>query len=259
MLFGTPREKNSIGSEAYSSNGVIQKSLSILKERNSELVLITDVCLCGYTDHGHCGIINNGEIDNDRTIEILGKIAVSHAKAGADMVAPSAMMDGQIKAIRESLDEAGFTSTGIMGYSAKFASSFYDPFRDAAKSDPKFKDRKGYQMDPSNAREALKEISLDVNEGADIVMIKPALPYLDIIHRTRTRFDIPVAAFCVSGEYAMVKAADNNGWLNGEKSMLEILLCIKRAGADMIITYFADEAAEIILKKSNINKTSGLK
>jgi len=213
-----------------------------------EMIVFTDVRLCQYTDHGHCGIIKNGYVDNDTTLEILSRVALSHAQAGADFVAPSDMMDGRVRAIRDTLEREGFKETGILAYAVKYASSFYGPFRDAADSAPQFGDRASYQMDPANAREAVKEALIDVEEGADIIMVKPALPCLDIIHRVRTRVDLPVAAYNVSGEYAMVKAADQTGWIEGEKVMMEMLLSIKRAGADVILTYFAKEAASALIE-----------
>jgi len=246
ILFGIPQRKDEIGREAYSRDGAVQKAVAALKERIPELLVITDVCLCQYTDHGHCGIIKNGQVDNDATLEVLSRVALSHAEAGADFVAPSDMMDGRVRAIRESLESEGFKDTGILAYAVKYASSFYGPFREAADSAPMFGDRKSYQMDPANAREALKEALIDVEEGADIIMVKPALPYLDIIHQVRSHIELPVAAYNVSGEYAMVKAADQRGWIEGEKVMMEILLSIKRAGADLILTYFAKEAARIL-------------
>jgi porphobilinogen synthase len=246
ILFGIPQRKDEIGREAYSRDGAVQKAVAALKERIPELLVITDVCLCQYTDHGHCGIIKNGQVDNDATLEVLSRVALSHAEAGADFVAPSDMMDGRVRAIREALESEGFKDTGILAYAVKYASSFYGPFREAADSAPMFGDRKSYQMDPANAREALKEALLDVEEGADIIMVKPALSYLDIIHQVRSHIELPVAAYNVSGEYAMVKAADQKGWIEGEKVMMEILLSIKRAGADLILTYFAKEAACIL-------------
>jgi porphobilinogen synthase len=246
ILFGIPQRKDEIGREAYSRDGAVQKAVAALKERIPELLVITDVCLCQYTDHGHCGIIKNGQVDNDATLEVLSRVALSHAEAGADFVAPSDMMDGRVRAIREALESEGFKDTGILAYAVKYASSFYGPFREAADSAPMFGDRKSYQMDPANAREALKEALLDVEEGADIIMVKPALSYLDIIHQVRSHIELPVAAYNVSGEYAMVKAADQRGWIEGEKVMMEILLSIKRAGADLILTYFAKEAARIL-------------
>ncbi len=246
ILFGIPQRKDEMGREAYSRDGVVQRAVAAVKERIPELLVITDVCLCQYTDHGHCGIIKNNQVDNDATLEVLSRVALSHAEAGADFVAPSDMMDGRVRAIRETLESEGFKDTGILAYAVKYASSFYGPFRDAADSAPMFGDRKSYQMDTANAREAIKEALLDVEEGADIIMVKPALAYLDIIHRVRSRIELPVAAYSVSGEYAMVKAADQKGWIEGEKVMMEILLSIKRAGADLILTYFAKEGARIL-------------
>jgi porphobilinogen synthase len=242
MLFGLPSKKDEKGSEAFAANGVVQKAVQRLKkEFGNELVVMTDVCLCEYTTHGHCGVVKDGEILNDATLEILRKVAVSHAQAGADVVAPSGMMDGQVKHIREALDDGGFDQVGIMAYSAKFASCFYNPFRDAAECAPQFGDRKSYQMNYANPSEALREIEFDVNEGADIIMVKPALPYLDIIHAARSKFNLPIAAYSVSGEYAMVKAAAQKGWIDEKTAILEILTGIKRAGADLIITYFAKD------------------
>jgi len=246
ILFGLPRVKDKLGSEAYARDGIVQKAVAAVKERVPELVVLTDVCLCQYTDHGHCGIIEDGRIDNDATLDILSRVAISHAEAGADFVSPSDMMDGRVRAIRETLERDGFKDTGILSYAVKYASSFYGPFREAADSKPQFGDRKSYQMDPANAREAIKEALLDIEEGADIIMVKPALPYLDIIHQVRTRIHLPVAAYNVSGEYAMVKAADQRGWIDGEKVMMEMLLSIKRAGADLILTYFAKDVAKIL-------------
>ncbi len=248
ILFGLPKAKDELGSEAYARDGIVQQAVAAIKERVPELIVLTDVCLCQYTDHGHCGIIRDGQVDNDTTLEILSKIAISHADAGADFVAPSDMMDGRVRAIRDALERDGFKDTGILAYAVKYASSFYGPFREAADSAPQFGDRKNYQMDPANAREALKEAFIDVEEGADIVMIKPALPYLDIIHKVRAHINLPLAAYNVSGEYAMVKAADQNGWIEGEKVMMEMLLSIKRAGADLILTYFAKEAAKVLIE-----------
>jgi porphobilinogen synthase len=245
LLFGLPKTKDENGYQAYAPNGVVQKAVSALKkEFGDELVVMTDVCLCEYTSSGHCGVIKNGEIMNDPTLEVLQKVAVSHAQAGADVVAPSGMMDGQVKAIRGALDNGGFSQTAIMAYSAKYASCFYGPFRDAAECAPQFGDRKSYQMGFGNTEEALREIALDVDEGADIIMVKPALAYLDIIHAARARFNLPIAAYNVSGEYSMVKAAARNGWLEEKAAVLEILTAIKRAGADLIITYFAKDAAK---------------
>jgi porphobilinogen synthase len=246
ILFGIPEHKDSLGSEAYDANGVIQCALRALKEQVPGLLLLTDVCFCEYTDHGHCGIIRGKDVDNDATLDILVKEALSHARAGADMVAPSDMMDGRIGAVRQALDNEGFSHVPIMAYAAKFASGFYGPFREAAESTPQFGDRRSYQMDPPNADEALREVELDIAEGADIVMVKPALPYLDIIRRVKDKFGYPVAAYNVSGEYAMIKAAALNGWLDGERVMLEALIGIKRAGADMILTYFAKDAAKVL-------------
>jgi porphobilinogen synthase len=242
LLFGLPKLKDEKGSQAYAPNGVVQKAIAALKkEFGDELVVMSDLCLCEYTSHGHCGVNKNGEILNDPTLEILQKVAVSQAQAGADVVAPSGMMDGQVKAIRAALDDAGFNQIAIMAYSAKFASCFYGPFRDAAECAPQFGDRKSYQMGFGNTEEALREIELDVNEGADIIMIKPALAYLDIIHAARSRFNLPIAAYNVSGEYSMVKAAAQKGWIDEKAAIIEILTGIKRAGADLIITYFAKD------------------
>jgi porphobilinogen synthase len=243
LLFGLPADKDDIGSEAYADDGIVQQAVRVLKSADTELVVITDVCLCEYTSHGHCGLIVNGEVDNDSSIDLLARTAVSHARAGADLVAPSDMMDGRVAAIRDALDGEGFESTPIMSYAAKYASAFYGPFREAAESTPQFGDRRGYQMDPPNAREALREIEEDIAEGADIVMVKPALPYLDVISQARQQFDVPLAAYNVSGEYAMLHAAAQNGWLDLQRAVLESLTAIKRAGADIIITYHAKEAA----------------
>lgn len=243
ILFGIPETRDEKGSGAYDENGIVQKALRNIKKAVPDLILIADVCLCGYTSHGHCGIIVHNEVDNDKTLKVLARSAVSFAQAGADMIAPSDMMDGRIKIIREALDVNSFSPVPIMAYSAKYASSFYGPFRDAVESAPQFGDRRSYQMDPANAREALREIELDIQEGADIVMIKPALPYLDIIHRARERFDVPLAAYHVSGEFAMIKAAAQLGWLDEKRVMFESLVSIKRAGADLIITYFAKDVA----------------
>ena len=246
ILFGIPESKDELGTGAYADDGIIQQALRALKAEVSDLLLITDVCLCEYTSHGHCGVIENGRVNNDKTLELLAKEAVSHAAAGADMVAPSDMMDGRVGFIREALDREGFDQISLMAYSVKYASAFYGPFREAAESPPQFGDRKSYQMDPANTREALREASLDIEEGADIIMVKPALPYLDILHALKEEFDHPLAAYNVSGEFAMIKAAAEKGWIDGETAMLEALLSIKRAGADMILTYFAKEAAEIL-------------
>ncbi|HLC00378.1 MAG TPA: porphobilinogen synthase [Candidatus Bathyarchaeia archaeon] len=242
LLFGLPSKKDEKGSEAFAANGVVQKAIKGLKKQfGDKLVVMTDVCLCEYTSHGHCGILKGSGVQNDATVEILAKIAVSHAEAGADVVAPSAMMDGQVKSIRTALDDAGFSQVGIMSYSAKFASCFYGPFRDAAECAPQFSDRKSYQMGYENVQEALREIELDVNEGADIIMVKPALAYLDVISAARSKFNLPIAAYNVSGEYSMVKAAAKMGWIDEKAVILEILTGIKRAGADFIITYFAKD------------------
>ncbi|MCI0850325.1 MAG: porphobilinogen synthase, partial [Chloroflexi bacterium] len=229
--------------EAYDDEGIVQDAVRALKEADPELVVITDVCLCEYTSHGHCGVVVDGEVDNDSSLELIARTAVSHARAGADMVAPSDMMDGRVAAIRAALDSEGLANTPIMAYAAKYASAFYGPFRDAAESAPQFGDRRGYQMDPPNAREALREIEADIAEGADIVIVKPALPYLDVLARARERFDLPLAAYNVSGEYAMIHAAAANGWIDLRSAVLEALTSIKRAGADIIITYHAKEAA----------------
>jgi porphobilinogen synthase len=242
LLFGLPARKDELASEDYDEHGIVQEAIRVCKRVNPAIIVMTDVCMCQYTSHGHCGIVRDGAIDNDETLKYLGMTAVSHAAAGADIVAPSAMMDGQVGAIRAALDAQGFTDTAILAYAAKFASSFYGPFREAADSPPQFGDRRQYQMDPANAQEALREVALDVDEGADMVMVKPALAYLDIIRRVRERFDLPLAAYNVSGEYAMLKAAARNGWLEEKKVALEVLTAIKRAGADMILTYFAKDA-----------------
>ena len=244
MLFGIPKSKDPLGTSAYAKNGIVQKATSALKNKIPDLVVITDVCLCQYTDHGHCGIVEGNIIDNDATLDLLARTALSHAKAGADMVAPSDMMDGRVAEIRNILDENNFSNIPIMSYSAKYCSAYYGPFRQAADSAPKFGDRRTYQMDPANAIEAIREVTMDIEEGADIIMIKPALPYLDIICRIRDEIDLPIAAYNVSGEYAMIKAADKMGWIDGKKVMMETLIAIKRAGADMILTYFAIEAAK---------------
>jgi porphobilinogen synthase len=248
ILFGIPHLKDAVGSEAYSPNGIVQEALRKIKESVPEVIVITDVCIDEYTDHGHCGLVKDGEILNDETLELLAKMALTHAEAGADMVAPSDMMDGRVGAIRDRLDDFGFQNTPIMAYSAKYASAFYGPFREAADSSPKFGDRKTYQMDPANSDEALREVKLDLEEGADIIMVKPALSYLDIIYRVKSEFGVPVAAYNVSGEYSMVAAAADNDWVDRERIVMEILLSIKRAGADMILTYHAKEAARILRK-----------
>ena len=248
LLFGLPRDKDPRGTEAYAEDGIIQQAVRAVKDTIPDLLVITDVCLCEYTSHGHCGVVEDGRVKNDPTLELIARTAVSHAEAGADMVAPSDMMDGRVAAIREGLDEAGFPETPIMAYSAKYASAFYGPFREAADSTPQFGDRRSYQMDPANAVEAMREVALDVDEGADIVMVKPALPYLDIIARVKGEFGLPVAAYSVSGEYAMLKAAGQLGWLDEERAVLEALTGIRRAGADIIITYFAKDAARLIVQ-----------
>jgi len=246
LLFGIPAEKDEAGSDAYDENGIVQKALRAIRENVRELLLITDVCLCEYTSHGHCGLIKHHDVQNDPTLKLLADASVSHVRAGADMVAPSDMMDGRVAAIRQALDSEGFTNTPIMAYSAKYASGFYGPFREAAGSTPKFGDRRSYQMDPPNTREALREIALDIEEGADIVMVKPAMAYLDIIARARDAFDVPIAAYQVSGEYAMIEAAARAGWIERERIILETTTAIKRAGADILITYYALELAEIL-------------
>jgi len=243
ILFGVPEKKDEVGSGAYSDGGIIPRALRAIKKSVPDLLLITDVCLCEYTDHGHCGVVVDGDVDNDSTLDLLAKEALAHARAGADMIAPSDMMDGRIGTIRESLDEEGFDHLPIMAYAAKFASGFYGPFREAAESTPQFGDRRSYQMDPPNGAEALREVELDIGEGADIVMVKPALAYLDLIWRVKEAFGYPVAAYNVSGEYAMIKAAAQNGWLDEERVMMETLIAIRRAGADVILTYFAKDAA----------------
>jgi porphobilinogen synthase len=246
LLFGLPRDKDPRGTEAYAEDGIIQQAVRAVKDTIPDLLVITDVCLCEYTSHGHCGVVEDGRVKNDPSLELIARTAISHAESGADMVAPSDMMDGRVAAIREGLDEAAFTETPIMAYSAKYASAFYGPFREAADSTPQFGDRRSYQMDPANALEAMREVALDVDEGADIVMVKPALPYLDVIARVKGEFGLPVAAYSVSGEYAMLKAAGQLGWLDEERAMLEALTGIRRAGADIIITYFAKDAARLI-------------
>jgi porphobilinogen synthase len=246
ILFGVPERKDALGTAAYAADGIVQRATRALKDALPELAVITDVCLCQYTDHGHCGCVEGDCIENDASLDLIARTALSHAKAGADMVAPSDMMDGRVAEIREALDENNFSGVPIMAYSAKYCSAYYGPFRAAADSAPKFGDRRTYQMDPANALEALREATMDVEEGADIIMVKPALAYLDIIHRVRQEFDLPVAAYNVSGEYSMIKAAEKMGWLDGPRVMMETLTAIKRAGADMILTYFAADAAKII-------------
>jgi porphobilinogen synthase len=243
LLFGIPEKKDERGSEAYSATGIVQRAIEAIRKAKLNLVIATDVCLCEYTSHGHCGIVENGEVQNDATVEVLAAEALSHARAGADIVAPSDMMDGRVGAIRKTLDLHGFDQTAILSYAAKYCSGFYGPFREAAQSAPQFGDRRGYQMDPANAREALREVSLDIAEGADMVMVKPALAYLDVVSAVRERFDVPVGAYNVSGEYAMVKAAARNGWIDEQRVTLEILTGIVRAGASFILTYHAKEAA----------------
>ena len=247
LLFGLPANKDPEGTEAYEPNGIVQEAVRVIKQTVPEMLVITDVCLDEFTDHGHCGVIKNGRVDNDATLELLARMAVCQAAAGADVVAPSAMMDGQVASIREGLDDNGFDHLPIMAYSAKYASSFYGPFRVAADSAPQFGDRRGYQMDTANSREALREIRMDIDEGADMIMVKPALAYLDVISRARREFGYPMAAYNVSGEYAMVKAAAENEWIDGQRITLEILTAIKRAGADMIISYHAKEAARWLM------------
>jgi porphobilinogen synthase len=249
ILFGIPERKDAMGSEAYADSGVVQQAIRAIKEKLPDLLVITDVCLCEYTDHGHCGVIKNGDVDNDSTLELLAKEALSHAQAGADIIAPSDMMDGRVGAIRKALDDDGFAQTPIMAYAAKYASGFYGPFREAAESTPQFGDRRSYQMDPANTDEALREVELDIREGADIVMVKPALAYLDVIYRVKEKFGYPVAAYNVSGEYSMIKAAGQQGWIDEPRIMMEVLFAIRRAGADMILTYFAKDAARLLQGK----------
>ncbi|MBZ0169870.1 delta-aminolevulinic acid dehydratase [Candidatus Methylomirabilis lanthanidiphila] len=246
ILFGIPAAKDAVGSEAYAEDGIVQQAVRAIKDTVSDLLVITDVCLCEYTSHGHCGVVERGQVKNDPTLELLARTALSHAESGADIVAPSDMMDGRVSAIRETLDEEDFEDTPIMAYSAKYASAFYGPFRDAAASAPQFGDRRTYQMDPANSDEALREVGLDLEEGADIVMVKPALPYLDILWRVKQEFGGPVAAYHVSGEYAMLKAAGRLGWIDEERVLMETLTSIKRAGADLILTYAAKEAARLL-------------
>jgi porphobilinogen synthase len=250
ILFGIPEKKDEMGSEAYAEDGIIQRAVRTIKEKVDGILVITDVCLCEYMSHGHCGVVKGEKILNDETLDLLARQALTHVRAGADMVAPSDMMDGRVAAIRKILDEDGFDDIPIMAYAAKYASSFYGPFRVAAESKPQFGDRRSYQMDPANGDEALREVRLDIEEGADIVMVKPALPYLDIIFRVKQTFNIPVAAYNVSGEFALVKAASQLGWVDGEQVMMESLIGIKRAGADLILTYFAKEAAKKLPVKS---------
>jgi len=251
ILFGIPDRKDALGTRAYAKDGIVQKATRAIKDALPELAVITDVCLCPYTDHGHCGVVEGNTIDNDASLDLLAQVALSHAKAGADMVAPSDMMDGRVGEIRDVLDENNFSHIPIMAYSAKYCSAYYGPFREAAECAPQFGDRRTYQMDPANAVEAIREASMDVEEGADIIMVKPALAYLDIIYRIREEFDLPVAAYNVSGEYAMIKAAEKMGWLDGSRVMLETLTAIKRAGADLILTYFAIDAAKLLTGDQN--------
>jgi len=246
LLFGIPPSKDKMGTSAYDEDGIVPSAVRAIKLAEPDLLVITDVCLCGYTDHGHCGVLHNGNVDNDATLDLLAKTALVHAKAGADLIAPSDMMDGRVAAIRDILDSSGFEQTPILSYAAKYASAFYGPFREAVSSAPKAGDRKSYQMDPGNQREAIREVALDIEEGADIIMVKPAMPYLDIIFRVKSEFSVPVAAYQVSGEYASLTAAHKNGWLDQEKTIMESLNCIKRAGADWIITYFAKVAAQYL-------------
>jgi porphobilinogen synthase len=246
ILFGIPDHKDAQGTQAWAKEGVVQRAIRAIKEAAPALQVVADVCLCEYTDHGHCGVLAHGEVDNDLTLPLLAQMAVSCAEAGADIIAPSDMMDGRVGAIRRGLDEAGHTLAPIMSYAAKYASGFYGPFREAAQSTPQFGDRRGYQMDPANVREALKEVAQDLTEGADLVMVKPALSYLDVIAKVKERFDVPVAAYNVSGEYAILKAAAQNGWIDYDRVMLEVLTSIKRAGADLILTYHATEAARLL-------------
>ena len=251
LLFGIPAEKDDTGQCSLDSNGPVQRAVREIKKQYPDMIVITDGCLCEYTTHGHCGLLNEaGEVDNDRTLPVLVAQALTHAEAGADMVAPSDMMDGRVGAIRKALDEKGFTDVSVMAYAAKFASAFYGPFREAADCAPQFGDRKAYQMDPANGREAIREVALDVEEGADIVMVKPALAYLDIVQKIKERFQMPTAAYHVSGEYAMIKAAAKNGWLDEERTMMESLLSIRRGGADLIITYYAKEAARLLKEET---------
>ena len=250
ILFGIPEKKDEMGTEAYAEDGIVQKAVRAIKEKVDGIIVVTDVCLCEYTSHGHCGVVKEGRILNDETLDLLAQQALSHVKAGADIVAPSDMMDGRVGAIRKKLDENRFDDIPIMAYSAKYASGFYGPFRVAAESKPQFGDRRSYQMDPANGDEALREVQLDIEEGADLVMVKPALPYLDIIYRVKQTFNIPVAAYNVSGEFALVKAASQLGWVDGDQVMMESLVAIKRAGADLILTYFAKEAAKKLRVKS---------
>jgi porphobilinogen synthase len=248
LLFGIPGEKDAVGSQAYAAEGIIQQAIRLLKAEVPDMLVMTDVCLCEYTDHGHCGVIHNGTVENDESLSLLAQMALSHVEAGADLVAPSDMMDGRVGAIRHLLDEHGFQQTPIMAYSAKFASGFYGPFREAAGSTPQFGDRRSYQMDPANVREALREVDLDIAEGADVVMVKPALAYLDVIRQVREHCSLPIAAYNVSGEYSMIKAAAQQGWIDEQRIVMEVLTGIRRAGADMLITYFAPDVARWLQK-----------
>jgi porphobilinogen synthase len=248
LLFGIPGEKDAVGSQAYAAEGIIQQAIRLLKAEVPDVLVMTDVCLCEYTDHGHCGVIHNGTVENDESLSLLAQMALSHVEAGADLVAPSDMMDGRVGAIRHLLDEHGFQQTPIMAYSAKFASGFYGPFREAAGSTPQFGDRRSYQMDPANVREALREVDLDIAEGADVVMVKPALAYLDVIRQVREHCSLPIAAYNVSGEYSMIKAAAQQGWIDEQRIVMEVLTGIRRAGADMLITYFAPDVAQWLQK-----------
>jgi porphobilinogen synthase len=252
LLFGLPEDKDPRGSEAYAEDGIVQQAVRAVKDTVPDLLVITDVCLCEYTSHGHCGVVEDGTVRNDPTLELLARTAVSHADAGADVIAPSDMMDGRVGAIREALDDAAFTDTPIMAYSAKYASVFYGPFREAADSTPQFGDRRSYQMDPANSQEAMREIALDLDEGADLVMVKPALPYLDVISRAKAEFGVPLAAYSVSGEYAMIRAAGQLGWLDEERAIMEALTGIRRAGADIVITYFAKDAARLLERGTHL-------
>ncbi len=256
ILFGIPEVKDAVGSDAYADNGIIQETIRELKKKVPGLAVITDVCMCEYTDHGHCGIIKDGDVDNDATLELLAKEALSHARAGADMVAPSDMMDGRVMAIREILDENGFENIPVMSYAVKYASGYYGPFREAAESTPQFGDRRSYQMDPGNRLEALREAQMDIEEGADIIMVKPALPYLDIVRELRDEFNLPVAVYNVSGEYSMIKAAGKMGWIDEDRVIMETMISFKRAGADLILTYHAKEAANLLHKGYETDRTS---
>ena len=252
LLFGLPEDKDPRGTEAYAEDGIVQQAVRAVKDTVPDLLVITDVCLCEYTSHGHCGVVEDGAVRNDATLELLARTAVSHAEAGAYVIAPSDMMDGRVGVIREALDDATFTDTPIMAYSAKYASVFYGPFREAADSTPQFGDRRSYQMDPANIQEAMREIALDLDEGADIVMVKPALPYLDVIARAKAEFGVPLAAYSVSGEYAMIRAAGQLGWLDEERAIMEALVGIRRAGADIVITYFAKDAARLLERSTHL-------